>query len=222
MNKEEIFKSLFHKVAMSKFSIESIDEINAFSLGCNEKSEHVLLTLKAENLISLIYFNNNYPAESLEIDLKLVDKLATELPEYSNTLLRATKTSAYLNGSAEVSPYVLNFLKNSKPDFYTIIPLLSWYVEFNSETKNNMSVELETVLSTAALGMGIIFDNSKSFTEQVFILFTEFNRGNKDLHNFRMNYQNASEEHRQQLVMEYIENEPLGFFRQLVIGEYKK
>jgi hypothetical protein len=123
MSKEDDYKTLFQKIALAGFPIEAITEVQTFQKSCLE-AEDLLTAVQAEVLMSLIYFTNGEPEQSLEIDLQLAAKLPCSNKNYGLILLSSTKTSAFLKCTEKVLPYVLKFLREPQTQFNVTIPLL--------------------------------------------------------------------------------------------------
>jgi hypothetical protein len=201
MSKEELYKNLFHKAAMANFELYLIPEIQDFRADCSVDPEEQLIAMHTSLLLSMIYFCNDKPDESLEIDLELIKHLPLDDKYYGNVLLYCTKTSAHLDRTDEVSPYVLAYLKHGKSLFNTTIPLLFWYKEINGLDQRSKKV-LAPVIVAAKEQIGMEMKSGLNYTKQIDILNDELVRAGRDLDKLKFGIQKLDEQQQSQLISE--------------------
>jgi hypothetical protein len=217
MSKKDDYNKLFQKIALIRFPLDSISEVEAFHQCCTAEQDQPT-ALQTENLMSLIYFINNQPDKSLEIDLKVMQELPVNNEYYGINLIRSTKTSAFLKKTELVLPYVFEFLKEPKKMFNVSIPLLHWYSILTKINDQNKQVIAEAV-ADAISQIGILLPQGTSLLRKIEILNAELQRAGIDLHRFRIDYQQTAEEERVNLIRKYLKNEPLKYYRNIILSD---
>jgi len=211
MKKE--YDALFCKTATNKFSLKYIDEVQAFYQRLDEEPSSGQLKVETKSLMSLIYFINNLPAQSFELDYESLVTVPSDSRGFENILGRATKTSLDLGKTDMVLPYALRYLKNTKDNFHTKLPILAWYIEVYPNGENGSFSSFEPVLSLIVSGMGAEIAPSLAFTDRVNYLYKEFKRAGKGLGAFGRAYNTLTVEQGEDLLTEYLAKEPLRFYR---------
>lgn len=210
MDEINAYNALFYKIAVEKFPLKSIDEIKCFYKDLKGAPDCDFIKMKSESLISLIYSINGLYCKSLEIDLKYLAELSVENPAYGLFVISAIKTSARLKRTEEVIHYVKRFLTSTTQDFHLLIPLLSWYAEFSPDKEMDSFADLESNLSVAVSSIGTEINTSLSFADKADFLKKEFKRGSRDYYDLQISYQHRPDN---QLITDYLANEPLRFYR---------
>lgn len=219
LNNHMAFDKLFYKVAISKFAIEHLEEVQSFYSEL-PTSDFDHIKFKTQSLISAIYFMNNMNENSLNIDLELLRSHSPCLNDCV-VILRAIKTSVELGRADEVMSYAVRFLKDQHTIWSCKLPILAWYTKLSTDQENTYS-EYEDILSGITEKMDVQVDNSKSFINRIEDIYNEYLRGSKDLHSFHLTYANTPVDRKAKLVAEYLDQEKVGFYRAQVLANYKK
>jgi hypothetical protein len=181
-SRNEKFATLFRKVVLSRYPLDTVDEVEAFYKGYDSHPDHEEIKLHGESLISAIYFNNDLPDRSLMIDLALLRTLPSDHSMYYAVINRAAKTSSISGRHDEVLPLIVSYLEDPAKEFYKTIFLLQWYVQHYPENGNRKFEKYVTKLGSIAEEMGAVLDDTKTFSERVDFLVSEFHRADKALH----------------------------------------
>jgi hypothetical protein len=219
MDKETDYKNLFQRVALADFPLNTISEIEAFHNSCTGEVEESRFSVKAKTLLSLVYFVNDMPQESLSVDIQLAKDLPPGDENYGSILLTSIKTITALNETDKVTPFVLNYLKHGTINFNVSILLLYWYTKTNGIHEHDKTI-IAAATADAIIDFGIVLNTKMPLEQQIEILNAELDRANKDLHNFKVEYQNSNEEERKILVSDYLTNESSNYFKSILTNYY--
>jgi hypothetical protein len=219
--RNEEFDNLFQKVAISRFQTAYIDELESFYKKYEGQPDYKSLETRCKSLISLIYYKNDLPDKSFQIDLELLSKVSTEELIYSSIINRAINSSTAIGKTDGLRPYAESYLKTSPYGFYEKIFVLKWYVQHYSTNEDISLKEYESTLKSIASEMGTELDVSLSFHERLDFLLAEFRRANDHLHGLKVASLDVSKEQLASLLDEFLVNEPLAFFRNQALNQFK-
>ncbi|MDT3401206.1 hypothetical protein [Mucilaginibacter terrae] len=216
----EQYQALFKKVVLSHYPLHAVAEVEALSDKYFAHQDHDEIKLRCESLISAIYSFNNFPDRSLSIDLSILKTLPTHHPIYYVVINRAAKTSETSGRQEELLPFVLNYLNDPGAEFYKILFILQWYVQ-HYQDRNPSLLNYEPLLASITAQMGMIPDGTKTFSERVGLLVSEFHRGDKTLHALKVAFRDEPKEGFAKVLDDYLAKEPIGYFRDQAMCKFR-
>lgn len=201
------------KVALSKFSLNNIPEIEELYEKIKSTSEDENLMFKIKSLQSTIYVQNNCYKESFEIDSMLIDKTKINELAYSTVINRLTKSASETNRAIEIIPTVRCFLLSDRFKFSDKILVLDWF--YHSVVRQDSAFEdvLDHALNEITLQMGVKMHDNLGQAGMLAYLVNEYHRANKHLDNFVRAFRDASENERLNVVESFLAEEQLPPFR---------
>ena len=219
-NRHTAYDKLFYKVATNSFSLDYLDEIQAFYPPYLGNEVYDQIKSGCDSLRSTMYFVNNMPDKSLEIDLDLL-KNTSDDSSYYTVVGRAAKTSEELGRTDEVVNFAVQFLKNQEDNWSGKLPVLAWYVKYYPTGEEGSFIGFEQLLSDIVEAMGANVNPLLSFIDRVNYLYGEFLRASKDLRAFQVTYKKAPLEEKNKVLSDYLEKETVEFYRNTVIEHHK-
>lgn len=216
------FEALFYKVAMNKLDLKYLDEVWALCSNRVGQEELDNLTIRAKNLISLMYYMNGFSEKSLEMDLEMMSQFSDELLiKYYTLIAGAIITGAELGRTDEVRPFALRYLINKKTDHWDcLVIVLVWYIKHYPDAPE-VSEKFEKVFSRVSSTIGYLSESSGSFADRVSSLSEVLIINHKNMDLFNRAYFKAAQENKEKILSDYLNENPLPIFREMVLSMVK-
>ena len=197
----------------NKFALLDIDRLHVFSQKYQGREDYSSIKFSCESFMSTIYSQNDLLENALELDLRLMRENPPTTMGYDALVASAINCAEKLNRINEVMPYIISFLHTTDYRENDRSYALSWYIEWHIKQGLASSSDFEFNIINIMASMGIKKDDFVSFADWIILLSEDLKRANIKINSFFDIYNAASDENRIDLSKEYLETEPLEYYR---------